>query len=108
MAIAGIMEIKGLAVKPIKKTIVMGFRHPTVRHAMRAPWRTSLHIDRLLGAIWRGATVTMPNATTIARNETAFTTKHQAGDPAASSSPASNGPITRPKLNCADDRDTAA
>ena len=56
----------------------------------------------------RSAQRTKEKMTTTKMKDAAFNAKQSPGDPTASANAASIGPMIRPRLNCADESDTAA
>ena len=109
MAIAGTSAMKGLA---ISATVPM--RDDRVATALHRPGalRAVLGLEpqtRIdVVGFGRGAERTKENMTTTKTKEAALIAKQTPGEAKASVTPASSGPMMRPRLNCAEDSDTAA
>ena len=106
--IAGTSVMNGLAMSATAATPKIGLRQPFTAHATRGP----LDLVNRIGP-WsrpsRGAELcTNENITTTTTNDAALSAKHMPIEPKASATPASSGPMTRPRLNWADESDTAA
>src|SRR5271168_346011 len=108
MAIAGTSAMKGLAMMAITPTPTMGLRHPLTRQARLAPAIVSAKNRTLVVGLGRAGVRTNENTTSTKTKDAALMAKQSPTEPNANAIAAKTGPITRPRLNCADESDTAA
>ena len=107
MASAGARAMKGEPMRATTAMSMMALRHPGSAAAKRAPSAMRPKMPTSVGGRGRSGREMIDSAPTTAPNDSALTAKAQAGEPTTRTSPARAGPITRPRLNCADDSDTA-
>src|SRR5579863_3206594 len=108
MAIAGTNAMKGLAISATVPIAMIGYRQPLSAHARTAPYFVSDQMRSDVVGLGRDAVFTKENITTTNTKEAALMAKQTPGDAKAKVTPANSGPMMRPRLNCAEESETAA
>ena len=89
-----------------ERAVLRGGRKGVEKESLRATPAGKISQTRHPAAL--GAPLTNENITTTTTKDTALIAKQMPGEAKANVTPANNGPITRPRLNCAEESDTAA
>ena len=108
MAMAGTSAMKGLAINATVPMPMIGYRQPLTDHARIAPYFVSDQMRSDVVGLGLVAERTKENITTTNTKDAALIAKQTPGEANANVTPASKGPMIRPRLNCADESDTAA
>ncbi len=108
IAIAGTRAMNGLAIIATTPMPRIGLRQPLTAHARLTPVIVSATKRTRVVGFSRGALRTNAKTTRTKRNDAAFIAKQSPTDPRARARAASTGPTMRPKLNWAEESETAA